>query len=483
MHHFSNHLKIPEGMKRSEEKNELYQEEKKKQLIEKMRQKQHTREKKKKTNPEKKADTSQRTVRLHNEIDQLKRELRQAKKLLAAERKKKRDYKKQASHLAQELHQQQQTAKKEKQRVIQATEKQLNHTKALLDALEKAGWDKKNHALNELKIRNQLIYFLLQKRIQTKYYLDQQHREISQLTNRTNQLTQEADHLAAKNINYRKRLVKKEHEYEKLLRINQKQRELLSKRRQDFGLAEPHELISALIQQLDKKHFSAFNQLNKLFNRYQWIFECHANVLKEQEATIFYGYLSLDEESNRYFHDINTGKRCPLIVGDGFKRKDLLEEGMAVQVYRKSANDPAYLNYCYPIVERLDHSHHKRSRKKTAADKEPRTDKLTNEKAKQWAERLKVTVIGNRQVKDFSDELKRYVRKIDLIDAYERGEKALFGTIRASDYLFVCIDSVPHAVTDFIKNDEELVRKTHFFHHPAKSDGVARLNYIYWSEN
>ncbi len=54
-------------------------------------------------------------------------------------------------------------------------------------------------------------------------------------------------------------------------------------------------------------------------------------------------------------------------------------------------------------------------------------------------------------------------KTVERIDAYEYGEKALFERIRAVDYVYVCIDSVPHHVTNFLKSEIELMEKTEFF--------------------
>ncbi|MCS5464358.1 hypothetical protein NWO25_02945 [Enterococcus lactis] len=80
---------------------------------------------------------------------------------------------------------------------------------------------------------------------------------------------------------------KKKQELQQLYKVNQRQTEQLAKKKQNFVQAAPQDLIHALIQQLDTQSFYKFNQLNKLFNRYQWIFEQQANDLQYQETNIF----------------------------------------------------------------------------------------------------------------------------------------------------------------------------------------------------
>ena len=265
-----------------------------------------------------------------------------------------------------------------------------------------------------------------------------------------------------------------------MYKVNQRQTEQLAKKKQNVVQAAPQDLIHALIQQLDTQSFYKFNQLNKLFNRYQWIFEQQANNLQYQETNIFYGFVEI-EEDNIYFYEVNTEQRRPLIVEESFKRKDLLTDGIAVRVHQKIVDGPVYLRYCYPIVEqnkskRRSDKYLKRTRQKSKQS----SKKQLSIDAEKWASSLKIAVIGNKQIKGFVKGLQKYVKTVERIDAYEYGEKALFERIRAVDYVYVCIDSVPHHVTNFLKSEIELMEKTEFFYRPSIDDGVIRMNYLYW---
>ena len=484
MNYFSGYKRIPEGWQQAEIKNDQYQNERRRQLLEKMQQKQLNREKKKNKETKKKQQnkiaTDPRVVRLNNEMNQLKQELSKAKKQVATVSKKRREDKKHIRELSQQLERQQQQAKVEKEEMRQKVIEQQRKTEQLYQKLEEVGWDTDNHALQELQKRNQIIIYLLQKNSQMQHYLERIHKASDLLKKRNDRLNKKLEKLSNRNATYLKIMEKKKQELQQLYKVNQRQTEQLAKKKQNFVQAAPQDLIHALIQQLDTQSFYKFNQLNKLFNRYQWIFEQQANDLQYQETNIFYGFVEI-EEGSIYFHEVNTEQRRPLIVEESFKRKDLLTDGIAVRVHQKTVDGPVYLRYCYPIVEqnkskRRSDKYLKRISQKF---KQPSKKQLSID-AEKWASSLKIAVIGNKQIKGFVKGLQKYVKTVERIDAYEYGEKALFERIRAVDYVYVCIDSVPHHVTNFLKSEIELMEKTEFFYRPSIDDGVTRMNYLYW---
>lgn len=484
MNYFSGYKRIPEGWQQAEIKNDQYQNERRRQLLEKMKQKQLNREKKKNKETKKKQQnkiaTDPRVVRLNNEMNQLKQELSKAKKQVATVSKKRREDKKHIRELSQQLERQQQQAKVEKEEMRQKVIEQQRKTEQLYQKLEEVGWDTDNHALQELQKRNQIIIYLLQKNSQMQHYLERIHKASDLLKKRNDRLNKKLEKLSNRNATYLKIMEKKKQELQQLSKVNRRQTEQLAKEKQNFVQAAPQDLIHALIQQLDTQSFYKFNQLNKLFNRYQWIFEQQANDLQYQETNIFYGFVEI-EEGSIYFHEVNTEQRRPLIVEESFKRKDLLTDGIAVRVHQKTVDGPVYLRYCYPIVEqnkskRRSDKYLKRISQKF---KQPSKKQLSID-AEKWASSLKIAVIGNKQIKGFVKGLQKYVKTVERIDAYEYGEKALFERIRAVDYVYVCIDSVPHHVTNFLKSEIELMEKTEFFYRPSIDDGVTRMNYLYW---
>lgn len=409
-------------------------------------------------------------------MNQLKQELSKAKKQVATVSKKRREDKKHIRELSQQLERQHQQAKVEKEKMRQKVIEQQRKTELLYQKLEEVGWDTDNHALQELQKRNQIIIYLLQKNSQMQHYLERIHKASDLLKKRNDRLNKKLEKLSNRNATYLKIMEKKKQELQQLSKVNQRQTEQLAKEKQNFVQAAPQDLIHALIQQLDTQSFYKFNQLNKLFNRYQWIFEQQANDLQYQETNIFYGFVEI-EEGSIYFHEVNTEQRRPLIVEESFKRKDLLTDGIAVRVHQKTVDGPVYLRYCYPIVEqnkskRRSDKYLKRTSQKS---KQPSKKQLSID-AEKWASSLKIAVIGNKQIKG----LQKYVKTVERIDAYEYGEKALFERIRAVDYVYVCIDSVPHHVTNFLKSEIELMEKTEFFYRPSIDDGVTRMNYLYW---
>ena len=77
--------------------------------------------------------------------------------------------------------------------------------------------------------------------------------------------------------------------------------------------------------------------------------------------------------------------------------------------------------------------------------------------------------------------LKPYV-EVKLMDGYEDHPRQIFIAMKAADYVFILIDSVPHAITDYTKTQSDLApggRKVQIFRNPQPDAGLARLNYLY----
>ncbi|MCZ4449088.1 hypothetical protein O3Q49_05965 [Enterococcus lactis] len=201
--------------------------------------------------------------------------------------KKRREDKKHIRELSQQLERQHQQAKVEKEEMRQKVIEQQRKTEQLYQKLEEVGWDTDNHALQELQKRNQIIIYLLQKNSQMQHYLERIHKASDLLKKRNDRLNKKLEKLSNRNATYLKIMEKKKQELQQLSKVNQRQTEQLAKEKQNFVQAAPQDLIHALIQQLDTQSFYKFNQLNKLFNRYQWIFEQQANDLQYQETNIF----------------------------------------------------------------------------------------------------------------------------------------------------------------------------------------------------
>ena len=152
---------------------------------------------------------------------------------------------------------------------------------------------------------------------------------------------------------------------------------------------------------------------------------------------------------------------------------------MAVQVYRKPEDiESVALGYCYPIVHKQP-TIERKARKQ--AKKGEKTAIILNEEVRRWTEELKITVVGNKQTQSFVELIQRYVKKVELVDTYEKGENYTFQQIEAADYAFILTDSVPHSVMDFLKASNFSEEKIQLFYLPNKAAGVVRLNSLYWN--
>ncbi|MGN1279462.1 MAG: hypothetical protein ACI4T4_02125, partial [Limosilactobacillus sp.] len=131
--------------------------------------------------------------------------------------------------------------------------------------------------------------------------------------------------------------------------------------------------------------------------------------------------------------------------------------------------------------ERVKESHVERSPFTPASD----VVEIVNPDKLAWLKKLTITVVGNKRVDPFVEEMRKYVT-VRKFDGYEDNEKLIFQAINSSDFTFILIDSVPHAITDFTKQHEKLMpgsERVQIFRNPNRYSGVLRLNYLYENEN
>lgn len=95
-----------------------------------------------------------------------------------------------------------------------------------------------------------------------------------------------------------------------------------------------------------------------------------------------------------------------------------------------------------------------------------------------WLYSKNLLLIGNKKIMPLVNELRKYVN-LSVMDAYEDSLELIFTKIHAADYVFVLIGSVPHALTDYLKNHSELDNKIQYFYRANPNEGVRRLNYLY----
>ena len=95
-----------------------------------------------------------------------------------------------------------------------------------------------------------------------------------------------------------------------------------------------------------------------------------------------------------------------------------------------------------------------------------------------WLANQKVLLLGNKKISPLVDQLRKYV-ELTVMDAYEDSLALIFKRMTASDFIFILLGSVPHAVTDYLKQHSELDTKVQRFYRADANEGVRRLNYLY----
>lgn len=95
-----------------------------------------------------------------------------------------------------------------------------------------------------------------------------------------------------------------------------------------------------------------------------------------------------------------------------------------------------------------------------------------------WLANQKVLLLGNKKISPLVDQLRKYV-DLTVMDAYEDSLALIFKRMAASNFIFILLGSVPHAVTDYLKQHSELDARAQRFYRADANEGVRRLNYLY----
>lgn len=418
-------------------------------------------------------------ISLKNQIRDLNKELKKAKKEAANERKKNHTLKKENKEQLLLLEE----ANESISHKAEKSAADLNKAGAIRDELIEAGWDIENDAQTELHLRNEIIECLIELIKNDNRYRAKDVNRIRKADKNRSKLEKSLKTSEQNN----KSLQRKLEETNNKLRLIENEivsldlkYQRLRKRYSSIKSMHPREIILRLMEQLTSNSFNRFNSLNLLFERYNSVFKNELKNYLDHDSGYLYGYLEYDNSEHFHFRDINDEIILPLTVRDDFKRKDLLIDGIAVQVrYCEDSPESVTLVYCYPIVEvtNIKKSQNKKTKKTELKDS---LSFFSNEEVLYWAKDIKLVVIGNKSIKGFCEQLGQYVKKLETIDTYEKGEKYTYNSIRAADYIFVDLDSVPHSVSNFISRYDPQGEKVNYFHSPKRNDGLVRLNYLFW---
>ena len=87
-------------------------------------------------------------------------------------------------------------------------------------------------------------------------------------------------------------------------------------------------------------------------------------------------------------------------------------------------------------------------------------------------------LIGNKKIDFMVTQLRKYVN-LSVMDAYEESLPLIYKKIQAADYVFVLLGSVPHSLTNYLKQHPEFDNKVEYFYRADANESVRRLNYLY----
>ena len=261
--------------------------------------------------------------------------------------------------------------------------------------------------------------------------------------------------------------------------------------RAQYANTRGEEWLGRLINHLDPTTLSQYDRLAELNEKMLATFsETSQLTLGGQPAALkfVYGYLKIG--GNQYFiHDVNHQREFPLLVSDSQQQNPKLVDGVAIKARRDLATGTYALVRVLPVINQVDHHQQKLratvKRKRQPGQSEQGGIKLTQPAQLAWLAQQKVLVVGNKRAQAFADELKPYV-EVKLMDGYEDQPRAIFTAMQAADFVFILIDSVPHAITDYTKTQPSLAptsRKVQIFRNPRREAGVIRLSYLYATRN
>lgn len=254
-------------------------------------------------------------------------------------------------------------------------------------------------------------------------------------------------------------------------------------------------LLMHLIDNLDSDTLGQYSKLGELNQKFNEMF---AKTVEQQDfqGQIIYGYLKI-VNGRYYIVSVNNQEQYELDATEVQEKDKLFVNGSAIKAQARPRTPRYQLMRIYETIslnstDEIKRAIRKRSKKVKATHAErssatPVNDavEIVNPDKLAWLKQLTITVVGNKRVDPFVEEMRKYVR-VRKFDGYEDQEKLIFKAINGSDYTFILIDSVPHSITDFTKHHAELMPgsgRVQIFRNPNRYSGVIRLNYLYENEN
>lgn len=271
--------------------------------------------------------------------------------------------------------------------------------------------------------------------------------------------------------------------------LNKQYQNLLNKYNQKTPVvsmqeADAVQLIKLLTKQLKKENnINYFEQLNELFELYVLKFINKKAYLYNQ-INHQYGFLIHNHDNSFNFFDVNNNISVHVNIPIRYKHDKHLQDGAAVRVISNEAQaDTVTLDYIYSIPSHTNYLKNKQhSKQQNEEIKKEVPLPIQNKEFEQWITNKNLVVIGNKHVKPFVKILKQYTKNIKQFDAYENGLQHIDSQIKSkqNDYVLILLDSIPHAIMNYLKSNDLLDnKKIQYFNYPAPDAGIVRLFYIY----
>lgn len=241
--------------------------------------------------------------------------------------------------------------------------------------------------------------------------------------------------------------------------------------------------FNRLITQLNTDTFNQYVLLDDLNQKFTKIFN---KLTKESslDNAFLYGYLELDN-GVPFIHSLNNNL-YPIEVTSAQKHNPNYYNGVAIKVRKFNEGKSFQLIRMYNLATHIRHIPKKKPKRKitqnvVAITKQDEVVEIVSPYKLAWLKNLHITVIGNKRVQVFEQEIRKYC-KTRLYDAYEDQEREIWTGMQWADYVFILIDSVPHSITDYTKTQKDLhpgSTKVQIFRNPNRYDGILRLNYLF----
>ncbi|MDR0922447.1 MAG: hypothetical protein LBM95_08695 [Lactobacillales bacterium] len=246
------------------------------------------------------------------------------------------------------------------------------------------------------------------------------------------------------------------------------------------------ELIGNLRERLNQENFFEFDDLNRLVMEY----DRRLRELAEVYGDFRYGYATLSDTEDWLFHDIYLDELFPMTLRNAKGPAKQLAEGDAVKVRFNELEKTAELVYVLTSIGSYRYGKAAQNKWQYQKIKQEKQRKRTSQSGKLLAEafftgenakiakQLEVLVVNAKHGERYLEALQPLVKKVVLMDPYERNEKQIFTAMNSYDIVFVGTEGVPHSITDYISQKKKDDIRVQLMYCPSRSDILARVNWL-----